>query len=199
MKFSVVMASTLAPYAGAASRRDEKIIRAVQSVIDQTYQDWELLVISDGCQQTVDIMSQIKDPRIKTTMITKRPIWDGGPRNKGIELAEGEYIIYIDNDDYWGENHLQIIADNIKQFDWVYYDDWTLQNGDWCLRHCDIKKLGMNGTSNICHRKSLGITWAHRGYAHDHYFNQELLKHLNYDRIPAGEYFVCHMPRAYDV
>lgn len=199
MKFSIVMASTLAPYAGAASRRDEKIIRAVNSVVAQIYQDWELLVISDGCQQTVDIVLQIKDPRIKITKIEKKPIWDGAPRNKGIELATGEYIIYIDNDDYWGENHLQIIADNIKNYDWVYYDDWTLQNGEWCLRHCDIKKLGMNGTSNICHRKSLGATWGHRGYAHDHYFNQKLLLHLNYNRIPAGEYFVCHMPHAYDV
>ena len=45
MKFSVIMASTLAEYGGAASRRDEKIVRAIDSVIAQTFTDWELIVV----------------------------------------------------------------------------------------------------------------------------------------------------------
>jgi glycosyltransferase involved in cell wall biosynthesis len=188
------MASTLASYLGAASRRDEKIIRAINSVINQTFQDWELIVVADGCQKTVDIVSQYTDPRISVVKIDKRPLWDGAPRNKGIELAKGEFITYLDNDDCLGENHLQIINDNLKDYDWVYYDDWTLQGSDWLPRHCDIRKIGMNGTSNITHKKSLDMTWAHRGYAHDHYFNEKLRLHLNYGKIPAGEYFVCHMP-----
>ena len=50
----------------------------------------------------------------------------GAPRNKGIELAAGEYIIYIDNDDYWGEGYLQGIADEIGDLDWAYFNDWVL-------------------------------------------------------------------------
>ena len=46
---------------------------------------------------------------------------------------------------------------------------------DFIPRNCDIKRLGANGTSNVCHRKSLGVLWGHRGYAHNHYFNQKLL------------------------
>ena len=119
MKFSIIMASTLAEYGGAASRRDEKIVRAIDSVIAQTFTDWELIVVADGCMKTMAIVARYDDPRIKAVKIDKRPWWDGAPRNKGIELAAGEYIIYIDNDDYWGEGHLQGIADEIGDLDWT--------------------------------------------------------------------------------
>ena len=194
MKFSVIMASTLAEYGGAASRRDEKIVRAIDSVIAQTFTDWELIVVADGCMKTMAIVARYDDPRIKAVRIDKRPWWDGAPRNKGIELAAGEYIIYIDNDDYWGDGHLQGIADEIGDLDWAYFNDWVYNGTDFIPRNCDIKRLGANGTSNVCHRKSLGVLWGHRGYAHDHYFNQKLLRFRNYKKVNAGEYCVCHIP-----
>lgn len=199
MKFSVVMASTLAEYGGAATRRDEKIVRAVDSVIAQTFTDWELIVIADGCARTMGIVNTYTDKRIRSFMIDKRPWWDGAPRNKGIELAKGEYIIYIDNDDYWGDGHLQGIAAEIADYDWVFFNDWVWNGTDFMPRNCDIRKLGANGTSNICHRKSLGLQWGHRGYAHDHYFNQKLLRFPNHKKINAGEYVVMHIPAQYDL
>jgi len=199
MRFSVVMASTLIPYAGAASRRNEKIVRAIDSVIAQTFTDWELLVIADGCQKTVEIVSKYDDPRVRVTLIPKCPMWDGGPRNTGIELAKGDFIVYIDNDDYWGEQHLEAIDAGLKDYDWVYYNDWIYSNGDWIQRHCDIKRLGMNGTSNICHRRTLKVRWGFRGYAHDHHFNQSLLKYPNYVKIEAAQYFCMHLPGGCDI
>lgn len=199
MKFSVIMASYLGPYAGAATRRDEKIVRAINSVLSQTFTDFELHVVADGCQQTMDICSTIKDDRLIATLIKKSPLWDGKPRNTGISLAKGEYIIYLDIDDAYGDNHLKIIAEQLADYDWVNYNDYIYRAGDWIERHCDITKLGMNGTSNVCHRKNLGVQWGHRGYAHDHYFNQKLLMHRNFAKITTPEYFVMHMPGIYDV
>ena len=89
---------------------------------------------------------------------------------------------------------LQGIADEIGDLDWAYFNDWVYNGTDFIPRNCDIKRLGANGTSNICHRKSLGVLWGHRGYAHDHYFNQKLLRFRNYKKINAGEYCVCHIP-----
>lgn len=199
MKFSVIIPSYLGNYSGAASRRDEKIIRAVQSVLDQTYKDFEIQVIADGCHLTVELMKQFSDDRLQVTFIPKSPLWDGAPRNTGIDKAVGEYIIYLDIDDCWGENHLQIIADNLKDYDWVFFNDYIFRD-EWIERNCDVKRLGQNGTSNICHRRSLGARWSHRGYAHDHHFNQSLMmKSLNYAKIATPEYFVMHIPGQYDL
>ena len=199
MKYSIIMPSYLGEYNGAASRRDEKIVRAINSVLGQSFTDFELLVIADGCQKTIDIAGAIKDPRLTVEMIKKAPIWDGKPRNRGIEIAKGEYIIYLDIDDAYGEDHLKIIADQLADYDWVYYNDYIYRGEGWIERHCDITKLGMNGTSNVCHRRSLGVSWGHRGYAHDHYFNQKLLMHRNFSKITTPEYFVMHMPSVYDI
>lgn len=201
MRFSVVMPSYLGNYGGAAARRDEKLMRAINSVITQTFENWELQIIADGCQETVDIVLQYDDPRVHVTLIPKAPMWDGKPRNTGIDFAKGEFITYLDIDDCYGENHLQIINDNLKDFDWVYYNDYIYDthSDDWMQRACNIKKLGQNGTSNVTYRRSLGLSWGHRGYAHDHYFNQKLLLHHNYSRIVTPEYFVCHMPGRFDI
>ncbi len=195
MRFSVILPSFLGEYAGAASRRPEKLCRAVDSVIAQTFQDWELLVIADGCQETVEIMKRYTDKRVHCHLIIKAPMWDGKPRNTGIEKGKGEYIIYIDGDDYWGDGHLQGINDNLADHDWVYFNDYICDpDGSLIMRNCDIKRLGMNGTSNICHKRSLDVRWGHRGYAHDHYFNQKLLLYRNYAKINVGEYVVMHLP-----
>ena len=135
---------------------------------------------------------------IHVTLLPKSPQWDGKPRNTGIELGKGDYIVYLDNDDYYGPQHLEIIDAGLNGYDWVCYNDWVF-NGDWVQRHCDIKKLGANGTSNVCHRRTLGVKWGYRGYAHDHHFNQSLLKFKNYAKIDAGQYFVMHLPHGTDL
>ena len=58
---SIIMPSYLGAYKHAAKDRDKKIVRAIYSVCRQTYKDWELVVIADGCNKTVDIVQEIVD------------------------------------------------------------------------------------------------------------------------------------------
>ena len=58
---SIIMPSYLGAYKKAAKDRDRKIVRAINSVVKQTYKDWELIVIADGCNKTVDIVQKITD------------------------------------------------------------------------------------------------------------------------------------------
>lgn len=75
--------------------------RCVESVINQTYQDWELLLIDDGstdhsgkmCDQYAAL-----DMRIKTVHQENARI--GAARNRGLDMATGDYITFIDSDDY---------------------------------------------------------------------------------------------------
>ena len=197
MKFTIVMASYLGEYAGASKQRDQKILRAVQSCLQQTFTDFELLIIADGCHKTVDIINDsVDDDRVRVIKISRGALFSGAPRNKGIEEAQGEYIIYLDIDDIYGKNHLSIVNTGLQLYDWVWYNDirYNPRLKIWYENNCDIRVVGRHGTSNVCHRTALDTRWEFKGYAHDHYFVQNLLKNSNHAKIQSPEYYVCHVP-----
>jgi glycosyltransferase involved in cell wall biosynthesis len=196
MKFSVIMASRLVPYPSASKDRDGKLLRAVKSVIEQTFKDWELLIIADGCHRTIELFDYIEDDRVKLFKVEHKKLWSGTPRNKGIDEAQGEYIVYLDNDDLYGPEHLQIISEDVKTYDWIWYNDYRYHPREqaWFERQTNICTLGMHGTSNICHKK-LDVRWNESDkYAHDYHFVQKLLKFGNHTKTRTPEYFVCHIP-----
>jgi len=197
MRFTVVIPSYLGDYRTAAKDRDKKLVRAVNSILTQTFQDFEIIVIADGCEKTVEIMSGFKDKRIRTFLTPKQPAWTG-QRNKGLDEALGEYIVYLDVDDVFGENHLQNISNGLDGYDWVWFNDirYSPKLEQWYENKCNIRMIGAHGTSNVCHRASLPYRWDHKGYAHDYYFIKHLKRNTNFTKIPGGEYYVCHLPNS---
>jgi glycosyltransferase involved in cell wall biosynthesis len=198
MKFSIIMQSYLGHYRTAAADREMKIVRAINSALNQSFQDLEVVVVADGCEKTMEIVKGIDDSRIRCFLIPKSKIWSGEPRTKGIDEARGEFITYLDIDDLYGENHLKNINEQLKNYDWVYFDDirYSVKNNNWYQNSCNIKMMGMNGTSNICHKRSLPYRWTHNGYAHDYYFIKLLRQNYNCAKIEGGEYYVCHLPHS---
>jgi glycosyltransferase involved in cell wall biosynthesis len=194
MRFSVIIASYLGQYRTAARDREQKIIRAVNSVIGQSFQDFEIIVVSDGCDKTVQLMSTIE--RVDCYYIPKSKIWSGEPRNTGIEAAKGDYIVYLDIDDLWGKDHLKNINKGLSDYDWVWFDDirYAPITDEWYVNPCIIDRSGYHGTSNICHKRSLPYRWDHAGYAHDYYFIKNLRQNHNCAKIEGGEYYVMHIP-----
>jgi len=87
--------------------REKTILRALQSVLDQTYTNIEVLVIDDGSTDgTADIVNGVSDERIKYIVLEK----NGGPsnaRNVGVQMAEGEWIAFQDSDDCWHKDKLE--------------------------------------------------------------------------------------------
>jgi glycosyltransferase involved in cell wall biosynthesis len=81
------------------------IRETIQSVLNQTFSDFELIVINDGSQDsTLEIISNIPDPRIK---VFSYP--NSGPqksRNRGIKKATGDYLAFLDADDLWTPDKL---------------------------------------------------------------------------------------------
>jgi glycosyltransferase involved in cell wall biosynthesis len=190
MKFSIVIASYLGSYVGAAHNREQKLARAIASAQNQSFKDFEIIVVADGCEKTMEL---VKDAfNVRSFLIPRGKLFGGGPRNKGIEEAKGDYIVYLDIDDIYGLNHLEKISNHLVSYDWVWYNDLRW-DGKWHENPCDINQIGKHGTSNICHKK-LGVKWDVRGYAHDYYFVQKLLKFKNYKKIPTPEYYVAHVP-----
>ncbi|HMI79393.1 MAG TPA: glycosyltransferase family 2 protein [Ferruginibacter sp.] len=83
------------------------IIESVESVLSQTYQNWELIIVDDGSQDnTAELISQITDPRIQFYEAGKIGI---GIRlkNIGIERSDGDLIAFLDSDDLWAPSKLE--------------------------------------------------------------------------------------------
>jgi len=199
MKFSIIMASLLEDYPNASTKRNYKFDRAVASVLAQSFEDWELIICSDGCDITDYLSNSFTDKRIKHCRVERNGLFKNSARNKGIELAEGEYIIYLDSDDMWGKDHLKIFAENLNGEDWVWSNDWIYYDEKWNERFCDMEQYAHCGTSNICHARKLGVQWGTEGYGHDYHLIQRLLEFKNYKQIPDGQYMVCHIAGAYEI
>jgi hypothetical protein len=84
-----------------AVHNDEKYIRrAVGSILEQTYADFEFLIIDDGCTDgTIKIINEYSDPRIRIVKNEKN-IGLTRSLNRGLDLARGRYIARMDGDDY---------------------------------------------------------------------------------------------------
>lgn len=202
MTFSIILPSFLGQYKNAASNREQKLIRAIDSVVNQSYPDWELIVVADGCEKTFDLVSEryADEDRISCFLIQKQTIFSGKVRGFGIIKAQGDYVVYLDSDDYFGADHLSKIKEGIENYDWVYFNDHLkTPAGQHHERECLIKQKYQNGTSNICHKRELKITWGN-GYGQDDWSAvSSLLKYPNYAKIATPEYFCCHIPKRLDV
>jgi len=78
---------------------------AVQSVIAQSYLDWELVVVDDGStDETAEIVGGFSDPRIR--LLRKENGGESSARNVALDVSIGEFIAYLDADDVYLPNHL---------------------------------------------------------------------------------------------
>ncbi|HCD33827.1 MAG TPA: family 2 glycosyl transferase [Phycisphaerales bacterium] len=101
--FSVIM---------PAFNRQQLIEVSVGSVLNQTFGDFELIVIDDGStDNTVQILEQINDPRL--IVLKQTNAGPGAARNRGIGVAKGEYVAFLDSDDLYLPWTLQIYHDAI--------------------------------------------------------------------------------------
>jgi glycosyltransferase involved in cell wall biosynthesis len=81
---------------------------SIGSVLRQTMQDFEILVVGDGCtDDSEQIVAAIGDPRIRWFNLPTNTRHQSGPNNEGLRQARGEFIAYLGHDDLWLPHHLE--------------------------------------------------------------------------------------------
>ena len=88
--------------------------RAVKSVIDQRLPSWRLIIVKDGGNVDItNVIDRIKDPRIEIFEITH----SGKPTalNFALSKCKAKYIAYLDDDDIWYPNHLQVAVNHMRE------------------------------------------------------------------------------------
>ncbi|WP_415272021.1 glycosyltransferase family 2 protein [Candidatus Pelagibacter sp. Uisw_121] len=97
--------SVIIPY----YKKKEYIISSINSVLNQTYKNLEIIIIYDDLnKKDLNLLKKIKkkDKRIKI-YINKKNLGAGRSRNKGIKLSKGVFVAFLDSDDLWKKNKLK--------------------------------------------------------------------------------------------
>lgn len=91
-----------------AYNREAIVGRAIQSALDQSFAPFEILVVDDGSSdRTAEIIESYGE---RVTLIKRENGGAPAARNSGIFTAKGEWIAFLDSDDYWTEDHLKRMA-----------------------------------------------------------------------------------------
>jgi len=122
MKISVILTTY--------NRAKKYLPKAIKSVLNQTFKDFELIIVDDGStDNTTEVVRSFKDSRIKYFKI-KHFGCDTYPKNIGTKRSNGEYVAYLDDDCAYRMDHLQVLfnvleRDKEKKFQVVYGDRWV--------------------------------------------------------------------------
>ena len=104
--------------------RFEYLINAVESVQSQTYKNYEILIINDGSDDERYYSHQFPENtkvfNLKKDEKNNDLNGPGTVRNKGIEEASGEYIAFLDDDDIWMDQKLEIQLKTMEEKDFIF-------------------------------------------------------------------------------
>ncbi len=144
---------------------EEYLAECINSILEQTYNDWELILVDDGSTDNSGVICDDfaqRDSRIKVLHTE-----NGGAshaRNAGIEHATGKWISFVDSDDWISSDYVDTIANTNEDYDIIYFN---------------LVKKFSNGFENYLHTPSL-ISKDRKG-------TEEILFQLKYG--PLGDIF----------
>ncbi len=95
----------------------EKFIdNAIKSVLNQTYEDFELIVVNDGSKDGTQKKLDAYCCNEKIHIINQPNGGVSNARNNGMQMAKGSHFAFLDADDEWYENHLEVLASLIEKY-----------------------------------------------------------------------------------
>lgn len=121
-----------------AYNAEKYIHEAIQSVVDQTFQEWELLVVDDGStDSTAKTINSFSDERI--VLIQQKNAGVSSARNSGIELARGKYITFLDADDVLPSKSLEARVEYMEK-----HSEVDLVDGKIMIKDAEMKETIRN-------------------------------------------------------
>lgn len=148
---------------------------ALETIVAQTYKDWELIVVNDGSTdeslQIVEdyIRETMSDERLAIRVISQANAGVAAARNRGVKECSGEYLCFLDADDWWEPNYLEEMSQLIERYpDAGLYgcDYYYLKNGrkkifqknlegyiDYCNVYADCGVMPIHPNGAIIPRK----------------------------------------------
>lgn len=127
--------------------------KAVESVVGQTYKDWELIIVDNGSNDgSGEIVTAFTDPRIRIIRLEDN-IGPGGARNYGVAKSLAPYICFLDADDWWEPTFLEEMAGLVERhpdagiYGTSYY---IVKNGKKRIAPIGVEDGFIEGDINYC-------------------------------------------------
>lgn len=130
------------------------IKETIQSVLDQTYKSWELIIVDDcSTDNTEEVVVSIKDERIKYFRNEKNS-GAAVSRNRALREAKGRWIAFLDSDDLWMseklEKQISFMEKNGYSFSYTNYEEIDVDGNFTGYKITGPKKITKNGMFNYC-------------------------------------------------
>ncbi len=149
------------------NRGQPLVQRCVPSILGQTYDNLELIVVGDGCtDETEELLTAIDDPRLNFINLPERSSYPEDPhrrwmvagvppRNRGLTAAKGDFITYLDDDDEHTLDRLEKLVKfaSEEDCDLVWHPFWIeTGDGEWATVEAQKFVLGQVTTSSVFYR-----------------------------------------------
>lgn len=165
---------------GTYNRAELLTNRCIPSILDQTYQNLEVLVVGDACSDdTADRIAAIGDPRLRFVNLPQRGQYPENPRlrwmvagtqsvNHALRLARGAFITHLDDDDEYLPNRIEALVRfaQDRRLDLIWHPFLAERvDGTWYERECgEFQMGGITTSSSFYHRWFSRIEWNPRAY-----------------------------------
>lgn len=130
--------------------KESQINQTIQSVLRQSFQDFEIVVVDDGStDNSVSEVKRFNDPRIRIISQTNAGV--SAARNRGIAEAKGEFIALLDGDDEWKPDYLATqyaLTEKYPECD-VFATDYEFRSSDGEVSPTIINRLHFNSEDGI--------------------------------------------------
>ena len=139
--------SVIIPY----YKKKEYIISSINSVLNQTYKNLEIIIIYDDLnKEDLNLLKKIKkkDKRIKI-YINRKNLGAGRSRNKGIKLSKGIFVAFLDSDDLWKKNKLK------KQIFFMKKNGINASHTSYTIINSNNKIIGSRNAKDMSYKQLL--------------------------------------------
>lgn len=169
---------------------EEFIGKAIESVLAQTFEDFELIIVNDGStDSSKEIIDSFIDDRIR--IISQSNQGPGAARNNALKMAQGSYVMYLDSDDWFCPDALEVAYSEINKYDadftffkMINYDGERYYENDWfelkTLQVFENKVFNPRETSGSIFDLSVGVC--------QKIYNRFFLERID-ARFPEGIFF----------
>ena len=133
----------------------EYIAESIDSVLNQSYTNWELIIVDDASTDNTDFVVEpyLKDKRIKYFK-NEQNSGAAVSRNRALAIAKGKWVAFLDSDDLWDryklEKQIEFMVKNDCHFSYTNYQEIDSEGKRLNVRITGPKKISKSGMYNYC-------------------------------------------------